>query len=118
MPRRGPGRPRTRPDYLGAHKGYSSRANRELLRRRGIPHTISEPADQAANRRRGSKGGRPVGYDHAATGAATTIERCYNKLEQWQGIATRYDKTAVNYLGALHLCSAILWAAPQSGDTN
>ena len=32
--RAGPGRPRTRPDYLLADKGYSSRANRALLRRR------------------------------------------------------------------------------------
>ena len=32
--RTGPGRPRTRPDYLLADKGYSSRANSTLLRRR------------------------------------------------------------------------------------
>lgn len=32
--RPGPGRPRTCPDYLVADKGYSSRANRRLLRRR------------------------------------------------------------------------------------
>src|SRR4051812_49302122 len=45
--RTGPGRPRTRPDYLVADKGYSSRANRQLLRRRGIAHTIAQPGDQA-----------------------------------------------------------------------
>jgi hypothetical protein len=28
---------------------YNSRANRELLRRRGISHTIPEPSDQQAN---------------------------------------------------------------------
>ena len=62
--RAGPGRPRTCPDYLVADKGYSSRANRALLRRRGIGHTIPEPRDQQANRRRkGSAGGRPVGFD-------------------------------------------------------
>ncbi len=43
--RSGPGRPRARPDYLVADKGYSSRANRTLLRRRGIAHTIPEPGD-------------------------------------------------------------------------
>ena len=32
--RAGPGRPRTRPSYLLADKGYSSRANRRLLRDR------------------------------------------------------------------------------------
>jgi hypothetical protein len=49
-----------------ADKGYSSRANRALLRRRGIAHTIAQPADQAAHRRRkGSAGGRPVGFHKA-----------------------------------------------------
>jgi transposase len=71
--RTGPGRPRTCPDYLVADKGYSSRANRKLLRRRGIAHTIAQPGDQAANRRRkGSAGGRPVGFDKHATHAATS----------------------------------------------
>ena len=36
VPRPGRGRPRTRPDHVLADKGYSSRANRVLLRRRGI----------------------------------------------------------------------------------
>jgi hypothetical protein len=67
-----PGWPRTRPARLLADKGYSSRANRDLLRRRGIPHTIPEPRDQANNRRqRGSQGGRPVGFSAATTATAT-----------------------------------------------
>ncbi len=40
VPRIGPGRPRTRPDHLVADEGYSSRAIRLHLRRRGIGHTI------------------------------------------------------------------------------
>jgi hypothetical protein len=45
---------------------YSSRAPRDLLRHRGIGHTIAEPDDQRANRRRrGSAGGHPVGSDPA-----------------------------------------------------
>ncbi|MFB9799581.1 IS5 family transposase, partial [Streptomonospora salina] len=51
----GPGRPRTRPDRVLADKAYSSRANRAYLRRRKIPATIAEPADQRAHRR--AKGG-------------------------------------------------------------
>lgn len=62
--RQGPGWPRTRPDYVLGDKGYSSRANRMLPRKRGIAHTIPEPRDQQANRRRrGSRGGRRVGFD-------------------------------------------------------
>lgn len=44
VPRNGrPGRPRRRPERVLADKGYSSRANRNLLRSRGIAHTIPEP---------------------------------------------------------------------------
>jgi transposase len=76
VPRRGRGRPRTRPDYLLADKGYSSRANRGLLRRRGIAHTIPEPRDQQANRaRRGSAGGRPVGFDSGRYRRRNIVER-------------------------------------------
>ena len=73
VPRNGrPGRPRKRPDRVLADKGYSSRKNRSLLRGRGIPHTIPEPKDQKANRvRRGSSGGRPVGFDWETTSTAT-----------------------------------------------
>src|SRR5947209_9175234 len=74
--RNGPGRPRTRPDYLLADKGYSSRANRGLLRERGIGHTIPEKSDQAAHRRRrGSAGGRPPGFDPDRYARRNTIER-------------------------------------------
>jgi IS5 family transposase len=48
-----------------ADKAYSSRANREHLRRRGISATIPIKVDQAANRRKkGAKGGRPPLPDH------------------------------------------------------
>jgi hypothetical protein len=55
VPRTGGGRPRTRPDYVGGDKAYSSRQNRRYLRRRQIKHTIPERMDQRVNRqRRGS----------------------------------------------------------------
>ncbi|EHN71896.1 putative transposase [Streptomyces coelicoflavus ZG0656] len=58
MPRIGPGRPRVRPDHVLGDKGYSSKAIRAWLRRKGIAHTIPERADQVRNRaRRGSRGG-------------------------------------------------------------
>jgi Transposase DDE domain len=48
----GRGRPRKRLDHLTGDKGYSSRANRQALRGRHIPHTIPERDDQRANRAR------------------------------------------------------------------
>lgn len=110
VPRNTPGRPRTRPDHVLADKGYSSRANRELLRRRGISHTIPEPSDQAANRaRRGSAGGRPVGFDKARYKRRNVVERGFCQLKHWRGLATRYDKHARNYLGGITLAALLTW---------
>ncbi|WP_245252014.1 IS5 family transposase [Streptomyces sp. KCTC 0041BP] len=106
------GRPRTRPVVVLADKAYSSRAIREYLCRRRIRAVIPQPADQIANRRRlGSKGGRPPGFDREAYKQRNTVERCINKLKQWRGIATRYDKTATVYQAALHLVAIHIWAA-------
>jgi transposase len=108
--RSGPGRPRTCPDYMVADKGYSSRANRALLRRRGISHTIAQPGDQAANRRRkGSAGGRPVGFDKARYARRNVVERSFCQVKQWRGLATRYDKHARNYAAALNLAALLTW---------
>jgi hypothetical protein len=43
VPRLGGGRARTRPDAVMGDKAYSSRANRALLRGRGIKAVIPEP---------------------------------------------------------------------------
>ncbi|MGW3304509.1 transposase, partial [Streptomyces rubiginosohelvolus] len=107
VPRRR-GRPRTRPDVVLADKAYSSRAIREHLRKRGDP----VPADQQAHRqRRGSQGGRPPAFDRDAYKQRNTVERCINRLKQWRGIATRYEKTATIYLAGLHIAGILLWSA-------
>ncbi|WP_241200593.1 IS5 family transposase [Streptomyces sp. ADI92-24] len=111
VPRIGPGRPRTRPDHVLGDKGYSSRAIRAWLRRRGIPHTIPERADQAGNRaRRGRRGGRPPTFDREVYKHRNVVERCFNRLKQWRGIATRYDKTVQSYEAAVTLASLLMWA--------
>lgn len=106
------GRPRTRPDVVLADKAYSSRAIREYLRRRGIPAVIPVPANQRDHRlRRGSQGGRPPAFDRQAYRQRNSVERCINRLKQWRGIATRYEKTATIYLAGLHLAGIFLWSA-------
>ena len=37
------------------------------------------------------------------------VERCFNKLKQWRGIAMRTDKTARNYHAALCLAATLHW---------
>ncbi len=95
-----------------ADKAYSSRAIRTHLRRRGIRAVIPQPADQAANHKRlGNRGGRPPAFDRAAYKQRNTVERCIDKLKQWRGLATRYDKTATIYLAALHVAAIFIWSA-------
>ncbi len=95
-----------------ADKAYSSRAIRRHLRRRGIRAVIPQPADQAANRkRRGRLGGRPPTFDREAYKRRNSVERCINRLKQWRGLATRYDKTATIYLAGLHLAAIFIWSA-------
>jgi transposase len=111
VPRIGPGRPRTRPSHVIGDKGYSSKAIRTWLRRRGIAHTIPERADQVRNRlRRGSRGGRPSAFDQQLYKRRNVVERCFNRLKQWRGIATRYDKTDDSYQAAVTLASLLMWA--------
>lgn len=110
VPRLGPGRPRTRPACLIADKAYSSRGNRRLLRRRGIRIVIPERSDEAAHRRRrGRGGGRPVGYDRALYRNRNVIERGFNAFKQWRGLASRYDKLAINYRAGAVLRAILIW---------
>jgi transposase len=112
------GRPRTRPDTVVADKAYSSRAIRAHLRERGIVSVIPEPEDQKAHRkRRGARGGRPVTHDRDAYRGRNVIERAFNTVKHWRGLATRYDKHATVYRGALVLAAALMWAA-DLGDTS
>lgn len=95
-----------------ADKAYSSRAIREHLRKRKIQAVIPVPADQRGHRlRRGSQGRRPPAFDREAYKQRNTVERCINRLKQWRGIATRYEKTAIIYLAGLYVAGIFLWSA-------
>ena len=105
------GRPRTTPDVVLADKAYSSRAIRTHLRQRGIRAVIPQPSDQIAKRKkRGRSGGRPPAFDRETYKQRNAVERCINKLKQWRGLATRYDKTAAIYLAGLHIAAIFIWS--------
>ena len=111
------GRPRTRPDAVRADKAYSSRAIRAHLRARKIKAVIPEPDDQKGHRkRRGSRGGRPVGLDAADYKNRNVIERSFCDLKQWRALATRYDKHAIVYRAAVLIQAVIAWTR-QLSDT-
>jgi len=48
-------------------------------------------------------------YDHDLYKARHLIENFFAKLKQFRAIATRYDKTARNFLGAIHLAATVIW---------
>ena len=90
-------------------KAYSHPSTRRALRRRRIKHTIPERRDQiAARKAKGSAGGRPPAFDAGIYKQRNTIERAFNRLKQWRGIATRYDKYALTFLGGVLLASTIM----------
>ncbi|WP_443063950.1 IS5 family transposase [Streptomyces sp. NBC_00376] len=110
VPRSGVGRPRTRPDHVLADKAYTSRRNRRHLRRRGIKHTIPERLDQQKHRQnRGSRGGRPTGFDSERYKKRNTVERAINRLKGFRAVATRYEKRAYIYLGTVTLAALAIW---------
>lgn len=110
VPRLGSGPPRTRPVSLAGDKAYSSKAIRAHLRSRRIVAVIPEPGDQIGHRlRRGARGGRPVGFDPVAYRNRNVIERAFNTMKNWRGLATRYDKHAVTYRGAVVLAAILAW---------
>jgi transposase len=80
-----------------ADKAYCSRALRNHLRKRGIRTVIPVPAETYKQR--------------------NTVERCINRLKQWRGIATRYEKTATIYLAGLHIAGIFLWSGRYPNET-
>lgn len=110
VPRVGPGRARTRPDAVLADRAYTTRANREHLRSRGVTAVIPEKSDHVAARlRKGSAGGRPPNFDAEVYKGRNVVERAFNLLKQWRAIATRYDKLATVYRGAVVLAAILTW---------
>jgi len=92
-----------------ADRAYSHPSTRKELRRRCIGHTISQRSDQQAQRKaKGSRGGRPPGFHAEDYKLRNAVERGYARLKHWRGIATRYDKHALTFLGGLHLAVSVL----------
>lgn len=92
------GRPRTRPFRLAGDKGYDIPRIRRWLRQRRV-----EPIIPEKHKPFGRKPGRPPVFDNDAYKRRNVVERCVGWLKQARRIATRYEKTAVNFLAMLKL---------------
>jgi transposase len=51
----------------------------------------------------------PRPYDEHLYEERHLIENFFCKLKQFRAIATRYDKTAQNFLAAVYLAASIIW---------
>jgi transposase len=94
----GPGRPRVRPLRLAGDKGYSYPRIRDWLRSHAIQAVIPQREDQLLHHR-----GRPLQFDRQAYRRRNVIECCVGWLKECRAVATRFEKTAVNFLAIVQL---------------
>src|SRR5580658_7347104 len=52
---------------------------------------------------------QPRKFDRHLYAARHLIENFFARLKQYRAIATRYDKTARNFLAAVHLAASVIW---------
>ena len=84
---------------LLADKAYDSNAIREQAQDQGVWANIPPKSN-----RKGSFVFSAWLYRYR-----NLVERFFNKLKQFRGIATRYDKDPENFLAAIKLASARIW---------
>ncbi len=72
-------------------------------------HAIPERRDQ--RRWCAARRGWSLRFDAALDKRRNVVERCVGRLKQWRGIATRYEKRAVNYRAAIVIAALVLWLA-------
>jgi transposase len=86
-------------DYLIADRGYDSNKIRDLCQEKGIRVVI--PGRKCRK--------EVIAFDEHIYKERNSVERFFCRIKQFRRIATRYDKTAIMFRGALTLVSIILW---------
>jgi transposase len=84
---------------LLADKAYDSNAIRQQAQDQDVWPNIPPKSN-----RKGSLAFSPFLYRYR-----NLVERFFNKLKRFRGIATRYDKNPDNFLAAVKLASARIW---------
>ena len=86
------------PGAVIADKAHDADALIDKLTKRGTTPVIPPKANRKDQRE----------CDFALYCERNLIERFFNKIKHFRGIATRYDKLARNYLAAVQLVAAII----------
>jgi transposase len=81
--------------------GYDSNEFRQALRTREIKAVIHSKPERK----------RALPLDRALYGKRYLVEVFFHSLKRFRAIATRYEKTARNYLALVHVACAWLWLA-------
>jgi len=68
------------------------------------PKKAPKPSSQTTPRDRSN-----IRSTNISTHSATSIECCFSKLKQFRRVATRYEKTARNYLAIVTIAATMLW---------
>jgi transposase len=89
-----------------ADTGYDSDAIRNSIRQRRMKPVIC-PNPTRKRKPRLDKGAYAKRY---------RVELFFHKLKRFRAAATRFEKTATNYLGALHLACTAIWLRELLGD--
>lgn len=87
------------PKALLADKGYDSDSFIGSLELRAIKPVIPPKSNRKVKR----------SCDFALYCERNLVERFFNTIKHFRGIATRYEKTARNFLAGLHLVCALTW---------
>jgi transposase len=86
------------PEALIGDKAYDADPLLDMLAQRDITPVIPPKANRKT----------PRSCDFALYCERNLVERFFNKLKHFRAIATRYDKLATNFLGAVQLACAII----------
>lgn len=89
-------------DILLADKGYDSNAIRVMAAKRKAWANIPPKAN-----RKGS-----FAFSAWVYRQRNLVERFFNRIKHFRGIATRYDKDPANYLAAVKLVATRIWCQP------
>lgn len=90
MPRFGGARPRTKPDAVLAGRSYPTSVTKECLRSREIRTVNPESRIRSGpGRTRARLVGARRGFDAQAYKGRNLVERAFNTVKQWRGLATR-----------------------------